>query len=92
VKYKYDFEPNNIKTNTEYSITCIAVNSLGWEISFRNLNFSVTVESGNEFIELGNADRKNTKVFMLLKAGTTVLRLDSDFSLNPTKITLISVN
>lgn len=83
VKYIYNFNPSDIRTNNIYEITAVAINSFGWSLSFRNSEFSIKIIKGHSLIELNNHS-DNSVYFQIKGNGEIELELDSRYSLNPT--------
>ena len=90
VKYSYDFDPSKLESNVIYTIKCIGVNSLGWEIKLRDSKFSYSVDEGINIIKIFPSPDKNSLHFSLIDKGQVRITLNSEYALNPTKILLIS--
>ena len=92
VRYKTNFNNDLIAINNQYSIKCVGLNSLGWEIDFRDLKCSFTVISGNELIRFEKTKNKNEFIFSPHFVGLLIIQSYSEFSLNPSEFKLKILN
>ena len=90
VKFRYDFDPKNLKLNKIYKIECVGINSVGWELTFRDTKFICNFDKGESKINTFPNPDKNILYFSLIEKGELKITLNSKFSLNPTKLFLIS--
>ena len=88
VKYKTSFKTDSLTLNTSYKINCVGLNSLGWEIQFRDLKCNFKVISGNNIVKIEDTTHNNEFVFTPHSAGIVVIQADSEFSLNPSEFKL----
>lgn len=84
VRYVYDFHPNELSVNSEYCIDIVGINSLGWEIKYRNLDINFEIELGKENIEI--FEYQNKICFLTKNPGDFSILLFPVYSLNPTLI------
>ena len=89
VKYKTNFENDVLALNNEYFIKCVGLNSLGWEINYRDLKCDYTVISGIELIRVEKTKNNNEFIFVPHSAGKIVIQANSVLSLNPSEYKLI---
>lgn len=92
VRYKTSFKNDSLTLNTSYSIKCLGLNSLGWELEFRDLKCNYKVISGNNYIKIDEITHKNEFVFTPHSSGLVVIQANSEFSLNPSKFKLNITN
>jgi len=85
VKYLYEFPGDKLRLNSEYYIECVGLNSLGWEIKYRDLENKFEIQNGVELIELLNSKLKNQFLFIPKRTGNFTLIASSKYSLNPTQ-------
>ena len=88
VKYETNFKTDSLTLNTSYKINCVGLNSLGWEIQFRDLKCNFKVISGNNIVKIEDTTHNNEFVFTTLSAGIVDIKADSEFSLNPSEFKL----
>lgn len=88
VKYKTNFKNDILVVNNKYSIKCVGLNSLGWEIDFRDLKCSFKVNSGNELIRVEQTKNRNEFIFIPFSPGQLVIQSNSELSLNPSEYKL----
>ena len=88
VKFKYEFNPSELKTNQSYKICAVAINSLGWNLKFRELGLSHKIINGKNIVEISNIPEYNSINFKVLNFGEFILELNSKFSLNATRFKL----
>jgi len=92
VRYKTSFKSDALTLNNQYFIKCVGLNSLGWEINYRDLKCNFTVISGNELIRVGKTISKNEFIFIPLSAGQLIIQANSQLSLNPSEYKLEILN
>lgn len=88
VRYNTSFKSDSLILNTSYKINCVGLNSLGWEIRFRDLNCIYKVISGNSIVNIEETTHPNEFVFTPHSTGIVVIQANSEFSLNPSEFTL----
>lgn len=92
VKYKTNFKSDVLVIDNEYFIKCVGLNSLGWEINYRNLNCNFNIISGDELIRIEKSKDKNEFIFIPKSAGKLVIQTNSQLSLNPSQFNLKIIN
>jgi hypothetical protein len=85
VRYKTNFNNDVLSLNNQYSIKCVGLNSLGWEINYRDLKCNFTIISGNDFIRVEKTKNKNEFIFIPHSSGKLIIQTNSEFSLNPSE-------
>ena len=88
VKYVYKFDPSSLKVGEEYHVECIGLNSLGWEINYRDLHFEYKILAGKELIDQLNKLKRNILRIRFIKNGEVKIQLNSKYALNPTILIL----
>lgn len=88
VKFKYNFDPNDIQIGVHYIIQCKGINLLGKEIGFRDLECSYQIDAGSEIIEFAKIHNRNNFEIVFTQKGIVKLLLSSKYSLNPSLIFL----
>lgn len=85
VKLKHNFPEKSLLVENSYEINCVGLNSVGWEIKFRNLDCRFTVQSGNHLIKVNIGNDENKFNFTTLAAGELAIEVNSQYSFNPTR-------
>ena len=86
VKFELSAAQSDIYSNSEYSIKCVGLNSLGQEIRFRDLECNFHLNEGEELVQILSTEDSNHFMFEALKAGSISILANSKYALNPTKI------
>jgi hypothetical protein len=73
-----------------YKLECVAVNSLGWDLKFRDCKLSCKIEKGEGMMDILPNSENNILYFSLTGKGEIRILLNSKYSLNPTIISLNS--
>ncbi len=89
VKFKHNFPDKRLLVDNSYEIKCIGLNSIGWEITYRNLDCNFIVQSGSDLIKINNSKDANQFNFKTLATGELVIEVNSHYSFNPTRYKLI---
>lgn len=89
VKLKNNFSDKRLVVDNNYEINCVGLNSLGWEIKYRNLDCNFMVQVGSDLIKINNGKKENNFSFSTLASGELVIEVNSLFTLNPTRYKLI---
>jgi hypothetical protein len=85
VKFNFSDKENNLIRNSEYSIKCVGLNSLGWEIRYRDLECSYQFEEGQDLVEILSTEDSNHLIFKTKGKGSLTILANSKYALNPTK-------
>ena len=85
VKYHVKFPSDHLTLNSDYYIQFVGLNSLGWEISFRDLEINIKLENEDKVIEILDSKRKNIFRFRTKRIGDFTFLASSKYSLNPTR-------
>ncbi len=86
VKFELSAAQSDIYSNSEYSIKCVGLNSLGQDIRFRDLECNFQFKEGQELVELLRTEDSNHLLFKTIKAGRISILASSKYALNPTKL------
>lgn len=92
VKLKHNFPDKSLIVENSYEINCVGLNSVGWEIKFRNLECDFIVKSGSDLIKVNIGNDENKFNFTTLASGELEIEVNSQYSFNPTRYKLIIGN
>ena len=91
VKFKHNFTDHQLLVDNTYQIKCVGLNSIGWEINYRNLACEFIISSGGDLIKIIDSPEENTFTFSTLSPGEVIIIINSKYSLNPTRYKLKTI-
>lgn len=87
VKFILSPESGFLNKNQNYEIEAVALNSLGWEIRFRDLYCEYQILEGSDLIEVKTTSQNKFKL-IAKSVGKVNILANSKYSLNPSIIKL----
>lgn len=85
VKIEYVSDSKELSYNSTIYINCIAVNSLGWHLVYRDTQSKLNIQEGHNLITVHNSNEKNEFVLKTkTEPGNFVLRISSKLAFSPT--------